>query len=175
MNLQKLNTAKTIWLTGLSGAGKTSLSNELLQFFKLYNRTLIKLDGDELRNSLNSDLGFTEEDRTENIRRVASISKALNDQDIWTVVALITPLNKQRLLARNIIGENYIEIYVKCPLDVCEQRDVKGLYKKARNGTIKNFTGISHGFEEPDNYDLLINTNEFNLLQSAKQIIDFIL
>jgi adenylyl-sulfate kinase len=168
------NPAKTIWLTGLSGSGKTTLSKELQQYFILNNLNLIRLDGDELRSGLNSDLGFSKEDRTENIRRVAHVSKVLNTQGVWTIVALITPLNTQRKLARNIVGENFISVYVNCPLEVCEQRDVKGLYKEARSGMLKNFTGISHGFEIPNDSDLMIDTDKFDVQNSVNQIIEFL-
>ena len=130
----KNHPAKTIWLTGLSGSGKTTLSKELQDLFILHNIQLIRLDGDELRSGLNNDLGFSEEDRSENIRRVAHLSKILNKQGYWTIVALITPLNNQRKLARTIVGENFISVYLNCPLEICEQRDVKGLYKEARKG-----------------------------------------
>jgi adenylyl-sulfate kinase len=170
----KNHPAKTIWLTGLSGSGKTTLSKELQDLSILHNIQLIRLDGDELRSGLNNDLGFSEEDRSENIRRVAHLSKILNKQGYWTIVALITPLNNQRKLARTIVGENFISVYLNCPLEICEQRDVKGLYKEARKGNVKNFTGISHNFEIPDYSELIIDTNKSDVHQSVLLVLEFL-
>lgn len=137
---------KTLWFTGLSGSGKTSIAKEFVR----QNPTWVWFDGDTMRKGLCSDLGFSMVDREENIRRIAEISKELNNQNINVITTLITPTNKLRLLAKNIIGENFRLIYTNSSFEKCKQRDVKGLYKKALNNKIKNFTGLTSDFETPD-------------------------
>ena len=153
----------TIWLTGLSGAGKTTLAKRLQKLLHSKKYKTKILDGDNLRTGLNKGLGFSEEDRKENIRRTAEVSKLFNEAGVITIASLITPTNELRDLAKDIIGKDktYM-IWVDAPLSICEERDPKGLYAKARNGEIKNFTGIGAGFEEPISYDEKIDTTQMN-------------
>lgn len=145
---------KVIWLTGLSGSGKTTLANALVA--ELKDQKVYVLDGDELRLGLNNDLGYSNEDRIENIRRAAEVAKLLMDLGFIVIAAFISPSNKSRKLARQIIGSiNYIEVFVDTPLEVCERRDPKGLYKKARNGFITNMTGVDSVFETPSSPDVI--------------------
>ena len=153
--------AKVIWFTGLSGSGKTTLASMLeKKLFELHYFCQI-LDGDNVRSGINKNLQFTEEDRNENIRRIAEVSKLFMNCGIILLCAFISPTNKMRQMAKEIIGEeDFLEIFVDTPLEVCEQRDPKGLYKKARAGEIKNFTGISAPFEKPEKPFLrVVNTN----------------
>ena len=152
---------KLIWFTGLSGSGKSTLANSLE--IKLFSEGYITycLDGDNIRNGISNDLDFTEKDRTENIRRIAEVSKLMLDAGIIVCASFITPLISQRKLIKNIVGhENFLEIYVSTSLNVCENRDVKGLYAKARSGIIKNFTGISSTYEIPKSPLINIDTSE---------------
>ncbi|MBO9596076.1 MAG: adenylyl-sulfate kinase [Niabella sp.] len=141
--------APVIWLLGLSGAGKTTIAYQLQKLFTEANRSSLILDGDELRLGINKDLGFSKNDRAENIRRTAELASIVSNNGIITICSLITPLQQYRTLAASIIGERYYEIFVDCPLEICEQRDVKGLYQKAKTGELKEFTGISSSFESP--------------------------
>jgi len=169
-------TSKVLWMTGLSGSGKTTIAIALEQ--KLVSEGFITqvLDGDNVRVGINSNLGFSEEDRIENIRRIAEISKLFLNCGIITINCFVSPSNEIRSLARNIIGENdFIEIFINASLDVCEQRDVKGLYKKARNGEIKNFTGIDAPFEAPKNPHLEINTSQISVEEAVNEIFKYIL
>lgn len=173
---QLLNQKGTvIWFTGLSGSGKTTLANGLEQeLFKLGYKTFI-LDGDNLRGGLCSDLGFSEEDRSENIRRVSEVAKLMMDSGLIVLAAFVTPFEKDRELVSKLLGnEDLVSVYVDCPLNICEQRDVKGLYKKARSGELKNFTGISSPFEVPNNADLSLKTGEFSKEVLVKQLINYI-
>ncbi len=174
---QKLNKHKSlvIWFTGLSGAGKSTLAhlveNEL---YKLGVRTFV-LDGDNVRHGLSSNLKFTEEDRKENIRRISEVAKLMMEAGIITITALISPFKQDRDLARKLVSKNdFIEIFCKASLKTCEKRDVKGMYKKARLGKIKNFTGIDSKYEEPDKPDLIINTEKLTLEQSVFKIMNYV-
>jgi adenylyl-sulfate kinase len=163
-----------IWFTGLSGSGKSTIANELSK--KLYELGKLSyiLDGDNIRLGLNKDLGFSESDRKENIRRISEVAKLMVDSGILVITAFISPFAADRELAKQIIGnENFIEVFIDTPLEVCEQRDPKGLYKKARIGEIKQFTGISSPYEFPVNPDLTITTNETEE-ESSQKILDFI-
>jgi len=143
-----------LWFTGLSGSGKTTIAQHLEK--ELYSRGYLTqvLDGDNIRTGLNNNLGFSENDRTENIRRIAEVAKLFMDCGIITLCSFVSPTREMRQMAKEIIGEkDFIEIYVNAPLEVCEKRDVKGLYKKARNGEVKNFTGIDSSFDEPKRCD----------------------
>ena len=135
------------------------------------SRTMV-LDGDNIRMGLNRDLGFKEQDRIENIRRIAEVSKLMNDAGLIVLTAFISPYASDRRIARDIIGhDNFIEVYVNTPLEECERRDVKGLYQKARNGLIPNFTGISSKYEEPEHADIVINTSQSTVEESLEQLL----
>ncbi len=165
-----------IWFTGLSGSGKSTLAIALER--ELQNRGLLCriLDGDNIRSGINNNLGFSAEDRVENIRRIAEIGKLFVDTGIITIAAFISPNNDLREMASNIIGkENFMEIYVSTPIEECERRDVKGLYAKARKGEIKNFTGISAPFEEPQHPDLAIDTSQLSVEESVRELLNLIL
>ena len=167
--------AKVLWLTGLSGSGKSTIAIALEQ--KMYNNHFFTklLDGDNIRVGINNNLGFSEEDRNENIRRIAEISKLFVQDGIITINSFVSPTEEIRNLAKNIIGENdFIEIYIKASLEICEKRDVKGLYAKARKGEIKDFTGISAPFDEPINPDITINTGELTIEKSVEKIWNYI-
>ncbi len=175
---EKLNNHRglMIWFTGLSGSGKSTLANVLDTELYQHNIHSFLLDGDNLRHGLNQNLGFSIEDRKENIRRVAEVGKLFVDAGVVILVAVISPFREDREDARKrfAVGE-YIEVYVKCPLEVCEDRDPKGLYKKARNGEIKNFTGISQPYEEPENPEIIIDSGEQSIEDSLKQIKQYLL
>lgn len=168
--------AKVIWLTGLSGAGKSTLAAGLEKGLAGLGYFTKVLDGDNVRKGINNNLGFSEEDRMENIRRIAEVSKLFKDSGIITINSFVSPTIAIRNLAKDIIGnEDFIEVYVNAPIQVCEERDVKGLYKKARAGEIKDFTGISSPFEAPVNPNLEIKTAEQSIEESVSKLIDFII
>lgn len=165
-----------IWFTGLSGSGKSTLAIALER--ELQNRGLLCriLDGDNIRSGINNNLGFTAEDRVENIRRIAEIGKLFVDTGVITIAAFISPNNELRKMASNIIGkENFVEVYISTPIEECEKRDVKGLYAKARRGEIKNFTGISAPFEAPQDAALSIDTSKHSVKESVDMLLDLIL
>ncbi len=167
--------ARVIWLTGLSGSGKTTLGANLEK--KLYNEGFITqvLDGDNIRSGINRNLRFTEADRLENIRRIAEVNKLFVNCGIITINCFISPTNEIRNMAKKIIGEDdFFEVFVNAPLNICEERDVKGLYKKAREGEIKNFTGIDSPFDLPD-YDLEVRTDINSIEQSTNMLYDFVI
>lgn len=159
-----------IWLTGLSGSGKSTIAVELERFLFSNNKLSYRLDGDNIRHGLNGDLGFSLSDRMENIRRIAETAKLFADSGIITIVSFITPLNEMRDMARKIIGEKYREVYIKCDVNECMKRDPKGLYKKAAAGEIKDFTGISSPFDEPDNPELIIDTGLLDVNEAVDKI-----
>ena len=168
--------AKVIWFTGLSGSGKTTLASNLEKelFFRRFFCQV--LDGDNIRSGINNNLGFSKEDRLENIRRIAEVSKLLLNTGMITICSFISPTEEIRQMARNIIGENdFVEIFLNPPLEVCEQRDTKGLYKKARAGEIKDFTGISSPFEAPLHPDLEIDTSVIPIKDSVELIFNTII
>ena len=161
-----------IWLTGLSGAGKSTLGHFLEETLHQKGCRTFVLDGDNVRHGLCSDLGFTDHDREENIRRIGEMSNLFIEAGIIVICAFISPFGSDRERARQVIGaENFCEIYCRCPLEVCEQRDVKGLYKKARQGLIAEFTGISSPYEEPLSPDLVIDTSVTPLEEAVQKII----
>lgn len=163
-----------LWFTGLSGAGKSTIAQAFLQKMQQNSQKIILLDGDEMRKGLCKGLGFSEADRMENIRRVAEVAKLLIDNEISVVCSLISPLQSMRDLAKEIIGEaHFKEVFISAPLEICEKRDVKGLYQKARKGEIKGFTGIDAPFEIPQNADIVIETDKFTLEESVRQLSDF--
>ena len=164
-----------IWFTGLSGSGKSTLAHALEKFLFNIGYLGYVIDGDNLRYGLCSDLTFTAEDRHENIRRVSEVSKLMIDAGLIVISAFISSYEKDRALAKKIIGEeNFIEVYCNCSLDVCEKRDTKGLYKKAREGLIQNFTGIDAPYEPPSNPDLSISTSSLTIEQSINLIIEYL-
>ena len=152
--------AATIWLTGLSGSGKSTLANALEQQLAAKGRHTMLLDGDNVRFGLNRDLGFSKEDRVENIRRIAEAAKLMNDAGLIVLTSFISPFRKDRQIAREIIGAAFIEVYVSTPLEECERRDVKGLYRAARNGEIAEFTGITSAYETPQHPEITIDTSK---------------
>ena len=165
-----------IWFTGLSGSGKSTIAIALER--ELQKRGLLCriLDGDNIRSGINNNLGFSAEDRVENIRRIAEIGKLFVDRVIITLAAFISPNNDIREMAANIIGkEDFMEIYVSTPIEECERRDVKGLYAKARKGEIKNFTGISAPFEAPEHPALSLDTSKLSVEESVNKLLDLIL
>lgn len=163
--------AVTIWLTGLSGAGKSTLANEVEKRLFAMGKYTMLLDGDNVRMGLNQNLGFSEEDRVENIRRIAEVSKLMNDAGLIVLTSFISPFRQDRRNAKNIIGERFVEVYISTPLEECEKRDVKGLYKKARNGEISNFTGITSPYEAPEHPDITVDTSKYSL----EECVDIIL
>ncbi|WP_101845756.1 adenylyl-sulfate kinase [Halobacillus sp. Marseille-P3879] len=175
---QKRNGHKSliVWLTGLSGSGKSTIANLVEhQLFKEGIHTFL-LDGDNLRHGINHNLGFSEEDRKENIRRISEIGKLFVDSGIVVFAAAISPYKEDREAARQRFKEEeFIEVYVKCTLEECERRDPKGLYEKARNGEIKNFTGISQLYEEPSDPEITINTTEQPIEKSVHQLTQYLL
>lgn len=165
-----------IWFTGLSGSGKSTLAIALER--ELQQRGLLCriLDGDNIRSGINNNLGFSEEDRVENIRRIAEIGKLFVDTGIITIAAFISPNNDIREMAANIIGkENFLEVFVSTPIEACEERDVKGLYAKARRGEIRNFTGVSAPFEAPLHPALSLDTSILSVEESVNKLLELVL
>ncbi len=165
-----------IWFTGLSGSGKSTIAIALER--ELHRRGLLCriLDGDNIRSGINNNLGFSEEDRIENIRRIAEVAKLFIDSGIITIAAFISPNNDIRDMAADIIGrDSFLEIFISTPLEECEKRDVKGLYAKARKGEIKNFTGISAPFEAPTHPALKIDTSKLTIEESVNKLLELIL
>lgn len=161
-----------IWFTGLSGSGKTSLAIALEQELNKQGKLTQVLDGDNIRTGINNNLGFSEADRTENIRRIAEVAKLFKDCGIITICCFVSPTRKIRELAKTIIGANdFYEVYVNTPLSICEERDVKGLYAKARKGEIKDFTGIDAPFETPENPALELITANKSIQENTEQLI----
>jgi bifunctional enzyme CysN/CysC len=172
---QKSQTPRIIWFTGLSGSGKSSIANILEKKLQSLGKHTITLDGDNIRHGLNRDLGFTEADRVENIRRVGEVAKLMLNSGLICITSFISPFESERAMARSLVSENeFVEVFVDTPLSVCEERDVKGLYAKARSGEIPNFTGISSPFEGPKNPEIRIDTTKISAEEAANQIIEFI-
>ncbi len=168
--------ARVIWMTGLSGAGKTTIAKNLEK--ELFNRGFVTqiLDGDNIRSGINNNLGFSEADRYENIRRISEVSKLFIHCGIIAINCFISPTEEIRDMARRIIGkDDFLEIFINAPLNVCETRDVKGLYSKARRGEIKDFTGITSPFETPQNIDLEIRTDLLTVDESVQKALEIIL
>lgn len=165
-----------LWFTGLSGSGKSTVAIALER--ELHNRGLLCriLDGDNIRSGINNNLGFSAEDRVENIRRIAEVGRLFVDTGIITIAAFISPNNQLREMAAKIIGkDDFVEVFVSTPLEECEKRDVKGLYAKARRGEIKNFTGISAPFEAPEHPDITLDTSKLSVEESVKILLDYVL
>ena len=165
-------TAKTIWFTGLSGSGKSTLANELEKRLAAMGKHTMLLDGDNVRMGLNRNLGFREADRIENIRRIAEVSKLMNDAGLIVLTSFISPFAQDRQNAREIIGDAFMEVYVGTPMEECERRDVKGLYKKARNGELDHFTGVTSPYEVPQHADVVIDTSKFSVEACVDQILE---
>ena len=173
---QKSQAAKIIWFTGLSGSGKSSIANILEKKLQAQGKHTITLDGDNMRHGLNRDLGFTAADRVENIRRVGEVAKLMVNSGLICITSFISPFESERKMARSLVSENeFIEVFIDTPLSVCEERDVKGLYAKARSGEIPNFTGISSPYESPEKPEIRIDTTKQSPEEAANQIIEFIL
>ena len=167
--------AKVLWLTGLSGSGKTSIAKVLEKTLHQQGFLTQLLDGDNIRSGINNNLGFSDSDRTENIRRIAEVSKLFLNCGVIAINCFVSPTKAIRQQAKEIIGEdNFLEIFINTSLEVCEQRDTKGLYAKARKGEIKDFTGISAPFEAPENASLVVKTENKTVETSAQEIIEFI-
>lgn len=165
-----------LWFTGLSGSGKSTVAIALER--ELHSRGLLCriLDGDNIRSGINDNLGFSAEDRVENIRRIAEVGRLFVDTGIITIAAFISPNNQLREMAAEIIGkDDFVEVFVSTPLEECEKRDVKGLYAKARRGEIKNFTGISAPFEAPEHPDITLDTSKLPVEESVKILLDYVL
>jgi adenylylsulfate kinase len=174
-NQLKGHKSMLLWFTGLSGSGKSTIANETLTALYTKGIHAYVLDGDNLRIGLNNDLGFSAKDRTENLRRIAEVSKIMIDAGILTIAAFVSPLKENREQIKSIVGEdNFIEIFVNTSLEVCERRDTKGLYAKARSGEVKDFTGISAPYEVPENPDLEIRTDELTVEQTVEKVLNLI-
>lgn len=171
----KQHQAILLWFTGLSGSGKSTIANSVEQELHKNNVHTYTLDGDNIRKGLNSDLSFSPKDRKENIRRIAETAHLMIDAGLVVLAAFVSPYRNDRDQIRNIVGDdNMVEIYINTSIEECERRDVKGLYKKARKGEIKNMTGISAPYESPLHPDIQINTEEVTVVDATKQIINFI-
>lgn len=174
INLKGHNPA-VIWLTGLSGAGKTTLSREIEKGLHEMGVHTYLLDGDNIRHGLNRDLGFSKEDRKENIRRIAEVARLFADAGLVVICAFITPYEEDRREIRKIIGDNeLINVYVKCPIDVCIKRDPKGLYKKALRGEIKGYTGIDDPYEEPTMPEIVVETDRHSIQECAHMVLSYL-
>ncbi len=165
---------KVLWFTGLPCSGKTTISARLKKILDEKGVAVVYLDNDIIRadDALNNDLGFSMQDREENIRRIIGVTKLLIEQDINVIVAVISPYKQMREIARTALGDSFIEIYARAPLEVCEERDVKGMYKKARNGEIANFTGVSDPYDEPKNPELIVDTSKQSVEESVQSVLN---
>ncbi|MFO7791971.1 MAG: adenylyl-sulfate kinase [Candidatus Saliniplasma sp.] len=164
----------TLWFTGLSGSGKSAVADRVANRLEEENGHLVeRLDGDIVRQHLTKDLGFTKEDRDTNIERVSFVAKLLSRNGISVLASFISPYKERRKKTRYMVT-NFIEVFVYCPVSVCEERDVKGLYKKAREGKIDNFTGISDPYEEPEDPEIKLNTHEETIDESVQNVIDYL-
>jgi adenylylsulfate kinase len=174
---RKLNNHKScvVWLTGLPSSGKSTIAGEVEHQLNAKGMRTYLLDGDNVRHGLNSNLGFSPQDREENIRRIGEVAKLFVDAGMITFVAFISPYRKDRERARHILEDGeFIEVYVKCPVDICEQRDPKGQYQKAKKGEIKEFTGVSAPYEEPVEPETVLETDKLTIEESVKKIIDYL-
>ena len=161
-----------LWFTGLSGCGKSTVANEVAHKLHQRGRLTYVLDGDNIRHGLNKDLGFSPEDRDENIRRISEVACLFADAGLITITAFISPYRKLRSFCRELAGDGrFLEIYTKASLETCEKRDPKGLYKKAREGIIKNLTGIDAPYEEPENPELVVDTDKYNVVECTDIVI----
>lgn len=163
-----------LWFTGLSGSGKSTIAKKLQKKLISEKKMAYVLDGDNVRHGLNQDLGFTEEDRAENIRRIGEVSKLFLDAGVIVITAFISPYEQVRQENRKKIGEDFIEVYIKCPIEECEKRDPKGFYKKAKKGEIKNFTGISDPYEEPKEPELVVDTSLSTIEDEVSMVYEYL-
>ena len=165
-----------IWFTGLSGSGKSTVANQVAAHLHQSGRITYVLDGDNIRHGLNKNLGFSPEDRQENIRRIGEVAKLFADAGLITTTAFISPYRQDRDAVRDImLPDRFIEVFVDCPLEICENRDPKGLYKKARAGELKGFTGIDAPYEAPQSPELVVNTNELDVAGCTEQVIAYLM
>ena len=172
---QKHQRPSVLWFTGLSGSGKSTIADIVEQKLHAMDRHTYLLDGDNVRHGLSRDLGFTDVDRVENIRRIGEVSKLMVDAGLMVQTAFISPFKAERRMVRDLMDQGeFLEIYIDAPLEVCEQRDPKGLYKMARAGKIKNFTGYDSPYEEPEQYELRLDTVELSAEQAADKIIGYL-
>jgi len=164
-----------LWFTGLSGSGKSTIADELEKKLHELGKHTMLLDGDNVRHGLNKDLGFTDQDRVENIRRIAEVSKLMVSSGLITIVSFISPFRSERLMARKLFNDGeFIEIFIDTPIEVCEARDSKGLYKKARAGQLKNFTGIDSDYEEPEMSEIVLQNSDSNIDDLVDNILDYL-
>lgn len=174
---EKLHKHKSaiLWFTGLSGSGKSTLAHAVEDYLHHMGISTFVLDGDNVRHGLCSDLGFSDDDRIENIRRIGELAKLMVEAGVITLTAFISPFKSDRNSARNLVPHgDFLEIYCQCPIETCEKRDVKGLYKKARAGEIPFFTGIGSPYEAPDQPELVVNTHDQSLDESVQRVIDLL-
>ncbi len=171
---QNIEEGFTLWFTGLSGAGKSAVADRVgLRLEEEFDHKVERLDGDIVRQHLTADLGFTKEDRNTNIKRVSFLAQLLSRNGVSVLASFISPYRERRKKTREQVT-NFIEVYVKCPIDVCAERDVKGLYEKARKGEIDNFTGISDPYEEPKNPEITLETHKEDVDESVQKVIDYL-
>lgn len=163
-----------LWFTGLSGSGKSTVASALEKKLHSLGKLTYALDGDNVRHGLNADLGFSDKDRVENIRRIGEVSKLFVDAGLITIATFVSPFIADRQKVRDLLGKDFVEIYIHCPLEVCEQRDPKGIYKKARAGEIKHFTGIDSPYEEPINPELTLSTHLNTLDECVDKIVTYL-
>ena len=173
--MERPRTAQVLWLTGLSGAGKSTIADALVERLKMEGVQAARLDGDDLRTGLNSDLGFSPADRTENLRRAAHVAGLFSKLGHVTVCSFITPMNADRQMIREILGEQYHEVYIHTTLEECERRDPKGHYKRARSGQMPGFTGISAPFEVPEAPEVVIDTQNLSVEQAVAFLTEYVL
>ncbi len=163
-----------VWMYGMSGSGKSTLAVSLERHFHEQGCLTQVLDGDNIRHGINRDLGFSLEDREENIRRISEIAKLSRNLGVITIASFITPTNALRSIAQDIIGTDLLQVYIKASYEACEERDVKGLYAKAKSGEVKQFTGKDSLFEQPDNADLILDTETLSIEEATQQLIDVV-
>jgi adenylyl-sulfate kinase len=174
-SLIKKHRSCIIWLTGLSGAGKSTIADLLEEKLNKQGKHTFLLDGDNLRHTLNQDLGFSDDDRNENIRRIGHVGKLMVDAGLIVIASFISPFEKQRKLTRELFEKDeYIEVFLNTPLEVCEKRDTKGLYKKARSGQIKDFTGIDSAYEIPKNSEITLDGEKYTADELSDKIINYL-
>ncbi|MNO80078.1 putative adenylyl-sulfate kinase [compost metagenome] len=163
-----------LWFTGLSGSGKSTVASSLEKRLHDMGKLTYTLDGDNVRHGLNSDLGFSDEDRVENIRRIGEISKLFVDAGMITIATFVSPFREDRQKVRELLGKDFVEIYIDCPIEVCEKRDPKGIYKKARAGEIKHFTGIDSPYESPINPEIVVSTHLNTLDECVDKLVNYL-